>query len=671
MSQPIITYNIKKLNTPGGVTPATANAAVDMLDSRIDEANSALNDLSLRIEELNTKSAILRQHVPLAEGVFIGSLVYYDVANARFDRAQALTLAETTASGNTIEAPQARVEGLVIGLDSAGGDSITGTLLCGGYWEDFDLAQTCLENETSPRPAGTYYLSPVTPGKATMDTYGHLRQPVLSYYGDGKFSLSIFYMAHDNHYHASQLLNDPWVLASTINGSTVNGRVIAAPTGAQYVYGGAWDYGLGAIGETTAVFRNGVLQNTIEGSTVATPFVIKDNYLWYCDSDQPAAGEVTIFNHYPFAYDTAVVRGVESTSDSLTVVNTNGLISITANDFVNGAVIKGSYAIASIDGNKLNYTPVVTDISAGPGISVVRSLDGGAYISTAAMIGGLMDAYSINHNGTTLISDGSLQYITFPAKRTDCQFVMVMPIQGITSPCSLYVWAMKLGSSSVNFQVTASFIPDPTVDTETSTDLTEYTENLRIFAGTSDTALRYGEVLINDCVVSGNGLLVATVALPVAMNEAVQLLRTGFKLSVINNNIDPGEDTSNSITQTMVVGDDVINAGQAVMIYDGKLIVCKNIHNSLLDTTNMCVGIAMETAHENESLTYMITGTMTAVVANAQPGQSLYINTDGTLTAVSDTTAFLTNARYLQKVGTMLTGNKIQVNIESAVGGHI
>ena len=85
----------------------------------------------------------------------------------------------------------------------------------------------------------------------------------------------------------------------------------------------------------------------------------------------------------------------------------------------------------------------------------------------------------------------------------------------------------------------------------------------------------------------------------------------------------------------------------------------------------MCVGIAMETAHENESLTYMITGTMTAVVANAQPGQSLYINTDGTLTAVSDTTAFLTNARYLQKVGTMLTGNKIQVNIEPAVGGHV
>ena len=60
---------------------------------------------------------------------------------------------------------------------------------------------------------------------------------------------------------------------------------------------------------------------------------------------------------------------------------------------------------------------------------------------------------------------------------------------------------------------------------------------------------------------------------------------------------------------------------------------------------------------------------MTYIVNGATPGQSLYIGTDGKLTTVSDVDTFLATARYLQKVGTVLTGNKIQVNIESAVQG--
>ena len=183
------TYTIDPLTGGTVATPTTANAAVDMLDARFQQAEDALNDLSGRIETLNTKSAIIRQHVPLATGVYTGALVYYDTTAARFDLAQALTLAETTESGNTVEAPQARVEGIIIGLDAGGGDSITGTMLCGGYWEDLSIANVCLGQNAS---AGIYYLSPVTAGKATQNTYGHLRQPVLSYYGAGKFSLSIF-----------------------------------------------------------------------------------------------------------------------------------------------------------------------------------------------------------------------------------------------------------------------------------------------------------------------------------------------------------------------------------------------------------------------------------------------------------------------------------------------
>ena len=44
-----------------------------------------------------------------------------------------------------------------------------------------------------------------------------------------------------------------------------------------------------------------------------------------------------------------------------------------------------------------------------------------------------MDAYSVNHNGTTLISDASnppFQYITFPAGRYS-EYVMYLPIDDI------------------------------------------------------------------------------------------------------------------------------------------------------------------------------------------------------------------------------------------------
>ena len=65
----------------------------------------------------------------------------------------------------------------------------------------------------------------------------------------------------------------------------------------------------------------------------------------------------------------------------------------------------------------------------------------------------------------------------------------------------------------------------------------------------------------------------------------------------------------------------------------------------------------------------MITGTMTHTISGATAGQSLYIGTDGMLTPVTDSAAFLTDAAFLQKVGTVLTGNKIQINVESAVEG--
>lgn len=639
-----------------GSTASTNAAAISLLDSRFLQAQNALNDLSSRIENLTTKSAIIRQHVPLADGVFVGSLVYYDTGTAKFTKAQALTLAETGASGQTIEAPQARVEGIVVATD-IGSDPLTGTLLCGGYWIDTDVALGCLGSSASP---GTYYLSPSVAGMATKETYGHLRQPVLTYYGNGGISLNIFYMAHDNHFHASQVLDGQWI---EVAGSTVSDL---APANARYYYAGVFDYGIGAVGDTTALFYNGELQDTWSENTA---FKIVNNIIWYCDAGlNPSAGKVVIFNHYPFAYDTAVVRSVTSVDDAITVTNTNGMVSIKGNDFVVGPVAKSSYAVSAISGKELSFTPIITDMVAGPGMTLSKALDGSVYLSAADRIGSLMDAYSINHNGTTLISNGTLQYITFPAGRIS-SFVMIMPVTDINTPCAASIWGMKLGENSASLTVVARFIPDPTVNTQSSVDTTRYTEELTFNAGTDDSSLVYGEALINGCTVSGSGLLVASVGVDSGPADQIQLLRTGFKLDVINSNVEIGTDMSDAITQQFIVGDTAIEAGTAVMILNNALVPCVNMAGSLNDTTNKCVGVAINGAAAGETLTYMITGTMT-LVTGATPGQSLYIGTDGKLTTVADTDTFLTTARYLQKVGTVLTGNKIQVNIESAVKGN-
>ena len=66
---------------------------------------------------------------------------------------------------------------------------------------------------------------------------------------------------------------------------------------------------------------------------------------------------------------------------------------------------------------------------------------------------------------------------------------------------------------------------------------------------------------------------------------------------------------------------------------------------------------------------------MTLPVAGGSAGQSLYINADGKLQPVNDIDAFWhgdannPGVNFLQKVGTILTGSKIQVGIEPAVRG--
>lgn len=656
------TYKEYPIEPLAGATVSGNMTGAELIDTRFDTVETALNDLSSRIYSLNTRSAIVRHDVPLDDGtvsgerVHVGSLVYYNTAMAKYCNAKAVTLAESTAGGMTIEAPSARVEGIILATND--GSPLTGTMLCGGYWEDTTVANNCLGTGAGP---GVYYLSPTVAGTATLDTYGHLRQPVLSYYGYGKFSMTLFYMAHDNHFHSTSKLDDDWGPANVnINGSTSN-----------YVYNGTLDAGLGEIGDTTAIFQDGKLQAPGDPNN---HFRIYNNRLYYMDAEEPT-GTIVLFNHYPFAYGSSVVRTITSDNSALSVKNENGQVTLTANDFTQGATNKSALAIYGISGKELNYTPVVTDVQAGPGITVSRATDGTAYISAANTIGGLMDAFSINHNGTTLITDGNnLQFITFPAGRAS-QFVMYLPVQGLSTPCTVSVWGIKAGATSAMLKVNASFIPDPTLGQTSEIVMGGGTGTLVYSADQAATTntLTYEEDTVAGCTASGSGLLVATVAVDTNTGSQVKLLRTGFKLAAIASNIGVSGDIvdSNAITQTLEVAPSAeIKAGDAVLLLDsGKLAVCTNIKNGAAHNANRCVGIAVTGGTGGDQLQYMISGTMTLPVAGGAAGQSLYIDRDGSLRPVTDTDDFMQEVDFLQKVGTILTGSKIQVTIEPAVRG--
>lgn len=645
----IINMQLDSISLPrieGGVS---GEAALEALNAPIEAAETILTELASRISNLNNKSAVIRQHVPISSTTQAGDLVYFDYDSARFMPAQALTLGTPGSNGETIEAPCSRVEGMIVSADAS---SLTGTLLCGGYYESPVIA-SCVGNSAT---RGTYYLSPFTAGKAVLANKlkGHFRQPVLSYHGNGNFTMNLFHLAHDNHFHGSLVLGNNWVPASTMSDVTV-------PKDALWCYKApSTDEAMINAGEltkaTTAVFYNGILQLP-DGD-----FVVDSGYVWSRLPSIPASNSVTIFNHYPFAYDSPVVRGVESTNASLAVKNKNGLIQLTQNAFISGSTAKNALAIAAISDNILQYTPVVTDIIQGPGVVISTESDGSRTISSSSIIGTLLDATTINHNGTTVTSDGIYQYITYPKGR-NCSFTMQINVDTVsdTDTVSATVWGMAAGNSA-SFNVEMFFVPEPVSGSTIKLDRNaKIHTTLAIASGT-------GSIGMSDTpdtmTFTGRGTLIAKVS-NITVNNAINLFRVGFRLALVSSSNKEQSAIYNPITPTTALVNS-LTAGYAANIYDllyvsdGKLYKCSS---SLESSGDRCIGIALSDCSLGDNLDYMIAGIIQDPSFNFIPGSPVYVGTDGRLTQEAREDIMT----YIQKVGVALTSTVVQINIDSAI----
>ena len=494
------------------ITPfdvSTGAITIADLNTRIAAANTALNSLTSDIAAISNKSAIIRQRVALAQGTTAGQLVYWDSTNNCYAPAQALLKAVPGLQGDTLEADNAHVEGLV--LEIAGtSPTTTGTLLCGGLWTASNaLLGAIFGTETTPA-TGVYYLSATTPGGVTSDPGAHLRQPVLVYHGNNEISMSLFYMAHDNHYHATT--SDLTWTANTDGGLDA---LLPASFGA-------------ATEDTAAVFVSGAL-NTTDFTFPEMEAGDTQQVIHYGGTAASFdSGAVVVFNHFPFAYGAPVVRSVQSVNNGLSVRTANGVVTLIPNDFtvVNGT--GATQAVASITGGTLTTTPVVANVEAGAGITIgVGTTTGSVLISNASLYNTPLDPDTVNHNGTTVVSDGVYQYFQFPAGR-DASMIIQKTVVGLPVGTKISLFADVYGAGTASITCKARFVPQPDT-TPVNLPSTLYTATETTWSGTAG-KVTHNATALTGGTISGSGVLVGYIS-AASPGAALNCLRLGFTLT--------------------------------------------------------------------------------------------------------------------------------------------
>lgn len=413
-------------------------ATTDTFNAPLTYIQQALNSLSSDISSLANKSAVIQWEAPVSAQVNAGDLVYFNTSTGLFEPAKAGIASQTGSQGQSVETPSSRVQGLVLAVKASENSA---TLLKSGYYEDAVITATIGVGAES----GIYFLSPTNAGKATKTPGWNMRQPVLSYYGDGKFSMFANYLAHDNHHHASYTVPS-WTAAESYTDQS------AVPSGANYFYTIPNQAMFGDMSQvTTAVF--------IDGKLNTQDFIFDTSVIWYKGQEVPANNSVVLFNSYPFAYGDAVVRSFKSSS--LSVTNNNGNVVVNMPQYVRTTGTGSSYAVSDITQNRMTLNPVVSRVVQGAGIKITNKGNGGYQISALSQTGQPKPATEITLNNTERVNSGLLTYTVFPGGR-DSSVVITLPISFVLQDsytASVSVWATTRGPGAGTIDVSLYWIP--------------------------------------------------------------------------------------------------------------------------------------------------------------------------------------------------------------------
>lgn len=528
------TFTVPKIAQNSAASPQTLNAPLNYIQD-------ALNKLEAQLNTISNKSAVIQWEAPVnTADVSIGDLVYYNTETQRFQKAKAALAVQYGQQGQSVQAPSSRVQGIVLSIKVTDNSAV---LLKSGYYQ----SDIILNTVGTGAKAGIYFLSPTNAGKATLQPGWNMRQPCISYYGDGKFSMLCNYLAHDNHHHASFTIPS-WTSVSAYGGTDI-------PSGAQFYYAISSEYLVGQLNaQTSVVFLDGKLNKT---DFVFTPYIV-----WYKGTSAPANNTVTVFNVYPFAYGDSVVRSI--ISESLDISNYNGNVHLNMPDWTVTGTYNTDRAISGVSNNNLTYTPIVSQLRAGQGVSI-RSKGQGIYqVDLNQLTNSPLSAQDIQLNGTQRIAEGLFTYTVFPSGSSS-NYVMTLPVYFTSEQAasgSVKVWATQRGPGSNQLTVDIYWMPLNTQQLINLT-LTPIGSSTMSASNTQNNKLLYIESqAVEGIPMNTSGILMAKVSSS-SPGFDVYIHQTGFKVD-----IDTGIQTSNSKSSTDVTQAAVMNVLKKVMTFN-------------------------------------------------------------------------------------------------------
>ena len=414
-------------------------ATTEKFNKPIRQIQAALNDLSFRLDGMNNKSAVLQWDAVVSSDAVQGDLVYFDSKDGScFRPALARLSGEPGSQGQSVQAPSSRVQGLLISTDPV-------VILRSGYYESRVITATIGVGAQ----AGLYYLSPSVAGKATLQPGWNMRQPCISYYGDGKFSMLTNYLAHDNHHHTYTKLTQFTIASSYTGSDSVQGSYV-------------WVVDTAATGElsseTSVVFYKGQL-------AASDQFKIGRQTVWYTGLDTPDA-PVYLFNVFPFAYGDSVVRSIGT--NTLQVNTNSGAVQIDIKPYQKLAAQQSATAVSNIVGNTMSFTSIVSKIIPSTGIYAANLGQGKYAIASSAALGTPVKAQQMYMNGAQRVATSLLTYTVFP-KNIQSSVVISMPIQNSAKlTLQTAVWAQVKADTACDLDVQLYWVP---LDTQTAVAL--------------------------------------------------------------------------------------------------------------------------------------------------------------------------------------------------------
>lgn len=369
----------------------------DTLNAPIVYIQKALNALQTYQQD----SCIVYKNLKLNSDVDKGDIVYYNTEVGCFCKALAALSGEKGIEGQTVQAPSSRVQGVIIDI---GQDRSSNTLLKQGFYKDQNIIKDLIADEA--KEAGIYYLSSKHAGKVQLEPGWTMRQPCISYYGSGLFSVITTYIAHDAHIHYSYSVGKG--TASTVDPSMVCTKIEDIQA-------------INALNSNSAVFfLDGKLDTENvkwdnDSKTLSWPAVTVEG----ANNTEQTAGRVVLFAHLPTAYGDAVVRSIKSDTLSINADSGNYKINTNFQLCSSDSITRSAWAICNIQGNTLKRTQIVSDIQSQCTQLIINKTENGVFTidSTISGLSGtpVVKADQIKLNGAQRMSQDLFTYSVMPA----------------------------------------------------------------------------------------------------------------------------------------------------------------------------------------------------------------------------------------------------------------